>query len=101
MKQKQTYSLHTTQRGVAVNIVRNSKVIGCAIFSKTRGWFIFNAKFRYVANTKEKENIIPMYRRKKGKAAPRKPRPLCAVCPLHKTDAATRKEIRIKALPKR
>lgn len=100
MKHKPIYSIKSAGRN-SVDIIRNTKVIGHAIKLHTKGWFILNAKNKYVGIAKEKDNIVSYYLRKKGMPAPPKPRPLCSICPLHKTDAKTRKAIRVQALPKR
>lgn len=99
MKRKSIYSIKSSGRN-SVDIIRNTKVIGSA-FHIRRGWFILNDKHKYVGMAKEKDNIVTLFKRKKGKAAPPKPRPLCSICPLHKTDGKTRKQIRLNALPKR
>jgi len=84
MKQH-TYTLQTVIRGAVHNILENNQVVGRAVLAKGIGWCLFTGKYDFIAFVQKKENIILVFRLRRGRIKTPKPKPLlCAACPYNK-----------------
>lgn len=81
MKQ-QTYTLQIEIRGAVLNILQAGKLVGKAIYAVTHGWCLYNTEKQFIAIAKERENILLVFRLRKGRIKQPKAQPrLCVRCP--------------------